>query len=76
MTVRELIQILSTIENQEAMVMVTGYEGGVDDIENTIPAIVNVALNVNNKWWDGSHEVVSEDHTYTDKEIVQAIVLR
>jgi hypothetical protein len=76
MTVKELIQILSQIEDQEAMVMVTGYEGGVDDIEDIIPEIVNVALDVNNKWWYGSHEVVSEDHTYTDKEIVQAIVLR
>jgi hypothetical protein len=76
MTIKELIQILQQIEDQEAMVMVTGYEGGVDDIEDTIPTIVNVALDVNNKWWDGSHEVVSEDHTYTDKEIVKAIVLR
>jgi hypothetical protein len=76
MTIKELIQILSTIENQEARVMVTGYEGGYNDIEDTIPAIVDVALNVNNKWWDGSHEIVSEDHTYADKEIVKAIVLR
>jgi hypothetical protein len=76
MTVRELIESLSKIEDQDIRVMVTGYEGGVDDIEDTIPTIVNVALDVNNKWWDGSHEVVSEDHTYTDKEIVQAIVLR
>ena len=76
MTIKELIEVLSTIEDQDIRVMVTGYEGGVDDIENLTPAIVNVALNVNNKWWDGSHEVISEDHTYTDKEIVKAIVLR
>lgn len=76
MTVKELIQILQQIEDQEAMVMVKGYEGGVDDIENRIPEIVDVALNVNNKWWDGLHDIVSEDHTYADKEIVKAIILR
>ena len=75
MTVKQLIQILSSIQDQEARVMVTGYEGGVDDIQDTIPAIVNVALDVNNKWWDGSHEIVSNDHTYTHKQIVKAIVI-
>ena len=76
MTVKELIQILQQIEDQEVRVMVKGYERGIDDPENTIPAIINVALDVNEEWWNGSHEVVSEDHTYEDKEIVQAIVLR
>lgn len=76
MTVRELIKILEQIEDQEVRVMVKGYERGVDDIEDIIPEIVNVALDVNKEWWNGSHEVVSEDHTYTDKEIIKAIVLR
>ena len=76
MTVRELIKILEQIEDQEVRVMVKGYERGVEDIENIIPEIVNVALNVNTEWWNGTHEVVSEDHTYTDKEIVKGIILR
>lgn len=76
MTVKQLIQILSQIQDQEIKVMVRGYERGVEDIEDTIPQIVNVALNVNTQWWNGSHEVVSNDHTYTDKQIVKAIVLR
>lgn len=76
MTVRELIKILEQIEDQEVRVMVKGYERGVDDIEDIIPEIVNVALDVNKEWWNGTHEVVSEDHTYTDKEIIKAIVLR
>ena len=76
MTIKELISILSQIEDQEVRVMVKGYEQGIDDIEDIIPAIVNVALNVNTEWWNGTHEVVSEDHTYTDKEIVKAIILR
>lgn len=76
MTVRELIESLSKIEDQEVRVMVKGYERGVDDIEDIIPEIVNVALNVNKEWWNGTHEVVSEDHTYTDKEIIKGIILR
>ena len=76
MTVRELIKILQQIQDQEVRVMVKGYERGVDDIENIIPEIVNVALNVNKQWWNGTHEEVSSDHTYTNKEIVKAIVLR
>ncbi len=76
MTVKQLIQILSQIQDQEIKVMVRGYERGVEDIEDTIPEIVNIALNVNTEWWNGSHEVISIDHTYTDKEIVKAIVLR
>jgi hypothetical protein len=76
MTVRELIESLNKIEDQNIRVMVKGYERGVEDIENIIPEIVNVALSVNTEWWNGSHEVVSNDHTYTDKEIVRAIVLR
>ena len=75
MTIKELIEVLSTIEDQEVKVMVKGYEEGVEDIENIIPEIVNVALNVNTEWWNGSHEVISNDHTYTDKEIIKAIVL-
>jgi len=75
MTVRELIESLSKIEDQEVRVMVKGYEEGVEDIENIIPEIVNVALNVNTEWWYGRHEVIRNDNTYTDKEIVKAIVL-
>jgi hypothetical protein len=76
MTVRELIKVLERIEDQETRVMVKGCEGGVEDIDNITPAIVNVALNVNKQWWNGSHEIVSEKHTYTDKQIIRAIVIR
>ena len=75
MTIKELIESLSKIEDQDIRVMVKGYEEGVEDIENIIPEIVNVALNVNTEWWNGSHEVIRNDNTYTDKEIIKAIVL-
>ena len=76
MTIRELIESLSKIEDQETRVMVTGYEGGVDDISNSTPAIVNVALDVRSEWYYGAHVLVSEYCRYTDKEIVKAIVIR
>ena len=76
MTVRELIEVLSKIEDQEVRVMVKGYERGVDDIEDRIPEIVNVALDVNEKWYYGRHEVEYYDNNFKDKEVIKAIVLR
>ena len=76
MTVRELIKILEQIEDQEVRVMVKGYERGVDDIEDIPPAIVNVALDVNEKWYYGRHEVDYYDNNFKDKEVIKAIVLR
>ena len=76
MTVAQLIKVLTEIEDQETRVMVTGYEGGVDDISSNTPAIVNVALDVRSEWYYGAHVLVSEYCKYTDKEIVKAIVIR
>ena len=81
MTIKQLIESLSKIEDQEIKVMVRGYEGGVNDIvigngiDNDTPAIVNVALNVNDKWYYGRHEVQNFDHEYKGREIVKAIIL-
>ena len=76
MTVKQLIEELSQIEDQEVLVMTRGYEGGVDDVGTSFSTIVDVALEVNDKWYYGSHEVMSEHHTYTDKTIVKAIIIR
>jgi hypothetical protein len=83
MTVRELIEILSRIEDQDVRVMVGGYEGGVDDmvigndIDNNTPAIQYIALDVNDEWYYGKHERV-DDILEEDRDryhIVKAIVL-
>jgi hypothetical protein len=82
MTVKELIENLSKIEDQEVRVMVRGYEGGVDDIvignsiDNT-PAIIHVALDVNEEWYYGRHERVDDMYgsTNSDYHIVKAIIL-
>jgi len=86
MTVRELIESLSKIEDQNIRVMVRGYEEGYDDIiigngidNNTIviPAIVNVALDVNKEWYYGRHERVENinQDTIGMYNIVKAIIL-
>jgi hypothetical protein len=77
MTIKELIKILSTIEDQEVRVMVKGYEGGVNDIDNNTPAIIHVALDVNEKWYMGRHERVDDIDVNTNKEyhIIKAIIL-
>ena len=86
MTVKELIKVLTEIEDQEVRVMVSGYEGGVDDIvigngiDNStivIPAIIHVALDVNTEWYYGKHERVDDMYGATNSEyhIVKAIIL-
>jgi len=82
MTVKQLIEALSQIEDQDIKVMTRGYKGGVDQLaigngigNNNIPAIVNIALDVNDEWYYGKHEVQNFDHEYKDKQIIQAIVL-
>ena len=83
MTVRELIERLSKIEDQEVMVMVRGYEGGYNDIvigngiEDITPAIIHVALDVNTEWYYGKHERVDDiDRRYLEEFTVgKAIIL-
>ena len=82
MTVRELIESLSKIEDQEVRVMVNGYEGGVNDmvigngIDNT-PAIVDIALDVNDEWYYGRHERIEDVimNARGEYNIVKAIIL-
>ena len=78
MTIKELISILSQIEDQNLRVVIKGYERGYDDIvfpDNT-PLIVDLALNVNPEWWYGNHERVSPEHQYgTEVEIVKAVLI-
>ena len=83
MTVRELIESLSKIEDQGVRVMVNGYEGGYNDIvigngiDNNIPAIVNMALDVNEEWYYGAHERAEDVYGVVNSRyhIVKAIIL-
>ena len=74
MTVKELIQQLQNMP-PEQLVVIRGLEGGVDevsDLEN-----VRVALDVNEDWYYGAHEILDpRDHGDPQDEIVKAIHLR
>jgi hypothetical protein len=75
MTLRQLIEKLNTIEDQDAWIMVRGYEGGYDDVENLNIKPIEMALNVNTAWYYGKHEK-AEDINHLDKfQIVKAIIL-
>ena len=83
MTVRELIESLSKIEDQDIRVMTRGYEGGVNDmvigngIEDNTPAIIDIALDVNDEWYYGRHERIEDVimNARGEYTIVKAIVL-
>ncbi len=78
MTVKQLIQSLSEIQDQDTIVMVKGYEGGYDDINDIIPEPITIALNVNDKWYYGKHDKVDNMYNkYIDNlTIVKAIILQ
>ena len=77
MTVKQLIEELSKIEDQDLRVMTSGYEGGFDDLEIKSYNIQFMALDVNTEWYYGKHEPV--DNLYdvpNDRyQIVKAIIL-
>jgi len=77
MTVAQLIEALSKIEDQEAWVMVKGYEGGYDDVMTINPTPIEIALDVNKEWYFGNHEraemLIYDDRK--DYQIVKAIIL-
>ena len=82
MTVKELIEILSQIEDKDLRVVIKGYEGGYDDLVFTddTPLIFDLALNVNPEWWYGDHAKASpEHHQYgidgTKVKIVKAVLI-
>jgi hypothetical protein len=79
MTVKELISILSQIEDQDLRVVIKGYEGGYEDIEfpDNIPLTLDIALNVNPQWYYGNHERVSpQHHQYgAEVEVIKAVLI-
>ncbi len=73
MTVRELIEFLQEMP-QDYMVVVRGYEGGVDevtDFENT-----RIKLDVNQEWNYGSHELLDSRDNGDGDNIADAVYLR
>ena len=80
MTVKQLIEALSKIEDQDINVMVKGYEGGYDDAilkgnEERIPEIYTIERNVNDNWYMGRHEITEHDTPIKKDKIVKASII-
>ena len=72
MKVKELIELLSQM-NPELMVVIGGYEGGVDEIDKF--EMCDIELNVNTAWYYGKHEILEKEPTKKDSTIVKGVRL-
>ena len=48
------------------MVVVAGYEGGVDEMDKF--EMCDIGLNVNTVWYYGKHEILAEGDNPTNKD--------
>ena len=65
MKVKKLIELLSQM-NPELLVVVAGYEGGVDEMDKF--EMCDIELNVNTEWYYGKHEILAEGDKPTNKD--------
>ena len=74
MKVKELIELLSQLD-PELMVVRSGYEGGVNEIKKY--KLCDIELNVNDEWYYGKHEVLSNKDKPRNKDstIVKGVQL-
>ena len=76
MKVKKLIELLSQMDS-ELMVVVAGYEGGVDEVSRY--ELCNIWLNANDEWYYGKHESLSDDQLVEVKDrnltIIKGVVL-
>ena len=77
MTVKQLIEVLQKVEDQDMRVMISGYERGFNELETTANNVQDIALGVNEEWYYGSHEIAEDvQRSNLDKyKIVKAIIL-
>ena len=54
MTVNELIEALQLLDNKEAYVVISGYEGGLEDVKGI--DTIKMKMNVHNVWYYGPHK--------------------
>jgi hypothetical protein len=67
MTTKELIEILKTYP-EDMRVLISGYEGGFDDVEDVKESVFNE--NVNTEWYYGKHEKADKNDGYDFKGII------
>ena len=65
MKVKELIEVLSQLD-PELMVVVAGYEGGVNEVDKY--ELCDIELNVNDEWYYGKHEMLAEGDKPRNKD--------
>lgn len=65
MKVKELIEKLSQLD-PELMVVVAGYEGGVNEVDKS--ELCDIELNVNDEWYYGKHEMLAEGDKPRNKD--------
>ena len=75
MTVRQLIEVLQKVDDKDTRIMVSGYEGGFNDLETQANSIQDMMLDVNEEWYYGSHEIVDPFRDLDEYQIVKAIIL-
>lgn len=68
MKVKELVEKLQKLD-QDAMVIVSGYEGGYDEVDTVEKK--EIALNAHTSWYYGKHD----DADYYDGEQVKAVYI-
>jgi hypothetical protein len=75
MKIKELIELLEK-EDSEKRVIISGYEGGYNDIQEIAPIKIILNYNDNKRWWYGDHEELSDlYHNRKGKEVVDAILI-
>jgi hypothetical protein len=72
MKVKDLITQLQAY-NPDHMVVVSGYEGGVEEAKSISEH--TIALNCNESWYYGSHEIINKHDAHEGKERVQAVYI-
>jgi hypothetical protein len=72
MKVKWLIEELQKCD-PDMMVVVSGYEGGVDELSKI--KRIDVALNVNTDWYYGKHEEIITVNDAENKDVVKATVI-
>jgi hypothetical protein len=65
MKVKQLIEVLSRLD-PELMVVVHGYEGGVNEVDKS--ELCDIELNVNDEWYYGKHEMLAEGDKPRNKD--------
>ena len=77
MTVKELIQMLESYPS-DLRVVVSGYEGGFDDIAPERISVVKIQLDVGTEDWEGQHEEpdLRRKGSPSTGDLVDALVFR